>query len=152
MNNLSYSMALISVNGATGSQNMRQPRNDSEEQFGFKTKGENGSMRYHEFKDKLKIVFTFNKELGSIFSCGNTKEYSEFVDELYLSYLVVFRANPFGSEKTEEFHRLLFDASNHFKWFKKFVLNPNRHPSNDGHFRFPASLGAKPIAETWLNM
>jgi hypothetical protein len=109
---VSNSMSLVSINRAAGAAAASTEENEEEpphpltllkiEAFGVKSNGDEGILRYHEFKNKLTPVFKFNQALGSIFSAKiNSTELGEFIDELYLSDSVVssrLQGEPFSTQ------------------------------------------------------
>jgi hypothetical protein len=158
---VSNSMSLVSINrdagGAAASTQNVPPINPLTQlqfdAFGIKSNGDEGLLRFHEFKNKLSAVFKFNQALGSIFASKiNSNELGEFIDELYLSYLLVYKENPvqLNAKDPKELNRALFDATNQYMWFKEYIVSPNL--KYNGHYGFPSDVGAKPIAERWLKM
>jgi hypothetical protein len=160
---VSNSMSLVSIDRAAGAAAASTEENEEEpphpltllqiEAFGVKSNGDEGILRYHEFKNKLTPVFKFNQALGSIFSAKiNSTELGEFIDELYLSYLLVYKQNPsqLNAKNPKELNKALFDPSNQYMWFKEYIVRPNL--KYNGHYKFPSEIGAKPIALRWLKM
>jgi hypothetical protein len=152
-----YSMSLVSLNGAAGAAGAAGASGTQNEvpsnhtAYGFKSQGVNGVLRFHEFKTKLRKVFHFNQEVGCIFTADfRSTIASEFFDELYLSYLMVFKTNPseLNATNPRELHDALFNAQSHYMWFKVFILAPNL--KYNGFFGFPSNIGIQPAAETWL--
>ena len=115
--------------------------------FGDKEKG---AIRYSEFKLKMTKVFQLNAEVGCIYvAASNSKAVLSFYDELYLSYLLFFKSNPFCYNSPKELHDVLFDPQNQYAYFKHFVVLPNL--IHNGRYGFPEDIGAKEtIAKTWL--
>jgi hypothetical protein len=146
---IANSMSVVSLDTAGNSENpLTQLLADV---YGYKTNGEDGVLRYHEFKAKLPNVFNFNREVGCIFTTKfNAKEMGEFVDEMYLSYLIVFKENPsqLNAKTGKELNDALFDPQNQYMWFKAYILTPNL--KYNGFYGFPLDLGVKPLAEIWL--
>ena len=113
-------------------------------------KGNNGALRYSEFKLKLAKVFHYNLEVGSIFVASyNSKAAMEFFDELYLSYLLFFKENPCNFRTPQSLHEALFESQNQYAYFKHFVVFPNLN--YNGNYGFPENIGAKElVARNWL--
>ncbi len=120
--------------------------------YGYPTNGADGLLRYHEFKAKLPNVFNFNKEVGCIFSAKfNTIEVGNFIGELYLSYILTFKANPpqLNATNSNELHMAIFNPTNQYMWFKAYILCPNL--KHNGPYQFPNDIGIKlVVAENWL--
>ncbi len=120
--------------------------------FGYPTNGVDGVLRYHEFKSKLPNVFNFNREVGCIFTAKfNSKEMGKFIDELYLTYLYVFKSNPppLYAINANELHMAIFNPENQYMWFKEYILRPNL--KHNGPYQFPNDIGIKKdVAEIWL--
>jgi hypothetical protein len=120
--------------------------------YGYATDGADGVLRYHEFRAKLPNVFNFNREVGCIFTTKfNAKEMGNFIDELYLAYLVVFKQNPsqLNATNASELNMAIFNPQNQYMWFKAYILAPNL--KYNGHYGFPNDIGVKcAVAETWL--
>jgi hypothetical protein len=161
VNGVSNSMSLVSINraagGAVSTQNVQSPVHVLTQlqvsTYGIKSAGEEGLLRYHEFKNKLTPVFKFNAETGSIFAAKiNSNELGEFIDELYLSYLLVYKENPssLNAKTPRELNKALFNPRDQYMWFKTYIIAPNL--KYNGHYGFPCDIGAKPIAERWLKM
>jgi hypothetical protein len=117
VNGISYSMALVSIVDSTGGApggpvggaaggaagtsqnpqtNVPHPLTQVQiDNYGHMSDGDEGALRMHEFKARLPNVFNFNRALGYIFTAKfNSKELAIFIDEMYLSYLIVYKENP----------------------------------------------------------
>jgi hypothetical protein len=159
---VSDGMAVVSLSGAagaagasgsaSGTTNHQNPLTALlNNTYGYATNGNDGVLRYHEFRGKLSNVFNFNREVGSIFTTKfNAKEMGEFIDELYLSYLIVFIQNPTQLNATNacELNAALFNPQNQYIWFKAYILAPNL--KYNGFYGFPVDVGVKSVAEIWL--
>jgi hypothetical protein len=159
---VSDGMAVVSLSGAagaagasgsaSGTTNHQNPLTALlNNTYGYATNGNDGVLRYHEFRGKLPNVFNFNREVGSIFTTKfNAKEMGEFIDELYLSYLIVFIQNPtqLNATNASELNAALFNPQNQYIWFKSYILAPNL--KYNGFYGFPVDVGVKSVAEIWL--
>ena len=176
VNSVSYSMALVSIDGSTGGAsdgasgaasgaaaagNSQNPQTTVPhpltqvqiDNYGYASNGDEGALRLHEFKARLPDVFNFNRALGCIFTAKfNSKELAVFIDELYLSYLLVYKENPpqLNASTRTQFHDALFNPSNQYMWFKAFIVSPNLKYLH-GYYGFPPDIGVKPIAKIWLD-
>jgi hypothetical protein len=159
MNRIADGVARVSMDGAAGAAsgndqnvphavinnpNGRAP--DNATIFGLKS---NGALRFHEFKDKLSDAFHFNRAVGCIFVASfNKRPVLDFFDELYLSYLMYFKTDPFKFVSPQDINGSLFNPANQYSLFKQFVVHPNL--KYNGFFGFPVELGPKQVAEIWL--
>jgi hypothetical protein len=111
---------------------------------------EKGAIRYSEFKRKMTIIFQLNVETGSILTAApNSKAVMHFIDELYMSYLLYFKSNPFCFNTPRDLHDALFNADNQYAYFKHYVVLPNL--THNGVCGFPEDVGAREnVTRTWL--
>lgn len=111
---------------------------------------EDGALRYSQFKLRMTKVFQLNAETGCIFvALHHSIAVKHFYDELYLSYLLYFKANPQCFNTTHALHSALFDSDSQYSFFKHFIVKPNLTYS--GLFGFPVELGVKEAAaRNWL--
>jgi hypothetical protein len=109
-----------------------------------------GALHLSDFKKKMKLVFKFNDEVGSIFACAPTAiPLKMFIEDLYLQYLHFFVTNPMQCTNANTLNEGLFDANQNYNAFKHFIVFPNL--IHNGHYGFPASLAPKvPAAKNWL--
>jgi hypothetical protein len=149
---LSISGAAGAAGGAAGDDNLvvnnpngQAPRNTI--MFGDKAEG---ALRYSEFKIKMTPIFQLNSATGCIFAAAaNSKAVLSFYDELYLSYLLFFKANPLCYNTVALLHERLFDAQNNYSYFKHFIVFPNL--VHKGIHGFPEDMGVKQgVATNWL--
>jgi len=125
--------------------NGRAPSNSV--MFGNK---EDGALRYSQFKLRMTKVFQLNVETGCIFiAMHQSLAVKHFYDELYLSYLLYFKANPQCFNTPKALHDALFDSDSQYSFFKHFIVKPNL--THSGFCGFPVELGVKEAAaKTWL--
>jgi hypothetical protein len=118
--------------------------------WGDRKSRDGGAFIFSEFKEKMKLTFYYNKEVGSIFTCTVTAtSMKTFLEELYLTYLQFFKTNPLQYRTPTALNEGLFDPYLNYGRVKHFIVFPNL--IHNGHYGFPALLLPKvPAAKNWL--
>ena len=157
---ISNALAIVNLQGAAGGAvvtvnppppNPYHPAAPPYSQYwGDRKSRDGGALLFSDFKEKMKLVFNYNKEVGSIFACApTTTAMKTFLEELYLTYLHFFKTNPLQYRTPTALNEGLFDPNQNYALFKHFIVFPNL--IHNGHYGFPALLLPKvPAAKNWL--
>ena len=156
---ISNALAIVNLEGAAGGAVVTvnpPPRNPYlpaappySQYWGDRQSRDGGALLYSDFKEKMKLVFYYNKEVGSIFAFApTTTAMKTFLEELYLTYLHFFKMNPLNYGTPTALNEGLFDPNLDYARVKHFIVFPNL--IHNGHYGFPAPLLPKTVAQYWL--